>query len=106
MKQYLFRNGIISFPAVFLGVTILCLLLIGCSSFLDSLFNNALPPEEGELKLPGLSGKVIVKRDSMGIPFVDATSLDDLVVAQGYVSACDRFCPDGRVPVSGAGPPV
>ncbi len=91
MNPRLFRNCRLKVSAGIIGLILSCFLLPGCNSFLDSLFDNALPPVEGELELPGISDKVTVKRDNFGIPFIDASSLDDLVVAQGYVSACDRF---------------
>jgi len=77
--------------AFVIGAFLFCAVLSGCTRLLDSLFNNSLPPDEGEQKVPGISNQVTVKRDSLGIPFIDAASLDDLVVAMGYVSACDRF---------------
>ncbi|MDY6904759.1 MAG: penicillin acylase family protein [Thermodesulfobacteriota bacterium] len=70
---------------------IICLFCGGCTPFLNSFFNNSLPPTEGTVTLPGLSAPVTVQRDSLGIPFVDAKNLDDLVLAMGYVNACDRF---------------
>jgi penicillin G amidase len=45
----------------------------------------------GELRLPGLSASVTVYRDRYGIPQVFASSIDDLVKAQGYLHAQDRF---------------
>ena len=66
-------------------------LLTGCTYILDSMFNNALLPEEGALKIPGLSDTVTVRRNDLGIPYISAASLDDLVFAQGFVNAADRF---------------
>ena len=66
-------------------------LLTGCAYILDNMFNNALLPGEGALKISGLSDTVTVRRNDLGIPYISATSLDDLIFAQGFVSAADRF---------------
>ncbi|MEO6413175.1 MAG: penicillin acylase family protein [Pedococcus sp.] len=49
------------------------------------------PTTEGEIQVPGLSGKVSVIRDDKGIPQIYADSADDLFKAQGFVHAQDRF---------------
>ena len=51
----------------------------------------ALPQVEGTIRVPGLSSSVSVVRDSRGIPHIRATNLEDLVFAQGYVTAQDRL---------------
>jgi len=66
-------------------------LTIGCTSLLDSLFDDALLPDDGALTVKGLSGKVTVQRNDLGLPVITAENLDDLVFAQGFVSAGDRL---------------
>jgi penicillin amidase len=51
----------------------------------------ALPQLDGTLSLPGLAAPVTVQRDAHGIPHIRAANLDDLVVAQGFVTAQDRL---------------
>ncbi len=46
---------------------------------------------DGELKLPGLNAPVTVKRDAHGMAYVYAQSLDDAILAQGFVTAQDRL---------------
>ncbi len=46
---------------------------------------------EGEMKLPGLSGKVTVVRDEKGMPYIHASTTDDLMTALGFVTAQDRL---------------
>src|SRR5258707_206564 len=41
--------------------------------------------------LPGLHGRVTVRRDERGIPYIEATNDEDLYFAQGYVTAADRL---------------
>jgi penicillin amidase len=51
----------------------------------------ALPVLDGDLKTGGLSGPVTVRRDAHGVPHIEATTQEDLFVAQGYVTAQDRL---------------
>ena len=43
------------------------------------------------LNLAGLHGRVTVRRDERGIPYIEATNDTDLHFAQGYVTASDRL---------------
>ncbi len=52
---------------------------------------QAFPQVEGAINLPGLNAPVDVYRDSMGIPHIYASSEHDLLMAQGFVHAQDRF---------------
>jgi penicillin G amidase len=55
------------------------------------LVRRPLPQTTGELEVPGLTGSVEVVRDEHGIPQLYGDSLDDLMLAQGYVHAQERF---------------
>lgn len=46
---------------------------------------------DGSVSVPGLQGPADVVRDAQGVPHIAASSLDDLVFAQGYVTAQDRL---------------
>ena len=50
-----------------------------------------LPQLEGTLHISGLAGRVEVLRDGHGIPHIRAQSPEDLLFAQGYVTAQDRL---------------
>lgn len=50
-----------------------------------------LPQIDGTLSIAGLAAPVTVQRDAQGVPHIRAASLDDLIVAQGYVTAQDRL---------------
>ena len=43
------------------------------------------------ITLPGLHGRVTVRRDERGIPYIEAASDEDLYFAQGYITASDRL---------------
>jgi len=53
--------------------------------------HRAFPQTSGTIQVDGLEGSVDVLRDSMGIPHIYADSVADLMMAQGYVHAQDRF---------------
>jgi len=53
--------------------------------------HRSFPQTEGTIQIEALSGTVEVVRDSMGIPHIYADSSEDLMMAQGYVHAQDRF---------------
>ncbi len=55
------------------------------------LSRDRLPRTSGTLRFSGLSARVEVKRDSLGIPHITAENLADLLFAQGYVHAQDRL---------------
>jgi penicillin amidase len=64
------------------------------SDFVEQLREVAsasLLPEDGELTAPGLAEPVEVLRDAWGVPYISATSLDDLWFAQGFVTAGERL---------------
>ncbi len=50
-----------------------------------------LPQLDGTARVPGLKARVEVWRDGRGVPHLHAQSLDDLLLAQGYVTAQDRL---------------
>ena len=51
----------------------------------------ALPQLDGQVQIAGLSGQVTVTRDAHGVPTIEASTLEDLFFAQGYVTAQDRL---------------
>lgn len=50
-----------------------------------------LPQIQGSIHVPGLKAPVTVRRDQHGIPHIQASNMDDLLFAQGYVTAQDRL---------------
>jgi penicillin amidase len=77
----------------------LILLLIAVGGgvlWLRAVTKAALPQLDGEVHLnafsaPVLTAPVIVRRDAHGMPHIEASTEDDLFVAQGYVTAQDRL---------------
>lgn len=55
------------------------------------LGRRSWPQTTGELELTGLSGDVTVIRDEHGIPHLYGDSMRDLMIAQGFVHAQERF---------------
>ncbi len=64
--------------------------------YVHKAMREALPQLDGSITVPnrqhfGLAGPVTVERDAQGVPHIHAGSMDDLVFAQGYVTAQDRL---------------
>ncbi|WP_137939711.1 penicillin acylase family protein [Chitinivorax sp. B] len=74
---------------VAIAVGLMCSGLTACTSFLESHF--AEPPHPAEMRLLGLAQPVSVRRDELGIPLIEAQSMNDLAYAMGYVAAEDRY---------------
>ena len=70
---------------------VLALLAAGIVAFAYFVAHSALPQLDGRLQVKGLSAAVKVTRDSHGVPAIEASTLDDLFLAQGYVTAQDRL---------------
>lgn len=74
------------------ALAILFLIIMGIGRlWLRHTMHKALPPLDGQMQLSGLQNKVQVERDAHGVPHIIATSVDDMLVAQGYVTAQDRL---------------
>ncbi len=65
--------------------------LVGAVLWLRAGAKAALPVLDGETHLAGLSAPVSVVRDAHGVPHIQASTQDDMFVAQGYVTAQDRL---------------
>ncbi len=74
---------------------IVCVLLlaafVGGRTWMHRTMSAALPQLDGTLSVPGLRSPVSVQRDAHGVPTIKAASMDDLIFAQGYVTAQDRL---------------
>jgi acyl-homoserine-lactone acylase len=62
----------------------------GCIMY-SRKFQRSINPPSGVVTLAGVSGEVLIRRDSLGVPFVEAQNEDDLFFASGYVAAEDRL---------------
>ncbi len=79
------------------GLTVLVVGLLALVGFYGGRYwlrasaRENLPQLDGSLTVPGLRAQVTVERDARGVPHIAAQTLDDLVFAQGYVTAADRL---------------
>ena len=70
---------------------LLITLVVFAFAFSQYAVHRAFPQTSGTIEIAALDGSVEVLRDSMGIPHIYADSASDLMIAQGYVHAQDRF---------------
>ena len=81
---------IIRYVLAFLLVVVV-IVVVGVGILLNSWINGPLPQHAGELKVAGLTDNVEIIRDSNGIPHIYASNTHDLLFAQGYTHAQDRW---------------
>lgn len=74
-----------------LFVSAVLLASVGAIAWAYFLAHSALPQLDGAVRVHGLSAPVTVKRDAHGVPSIEASNLQDLFFAQGYVTAQDRL---------------
>ncbi|MEE4380349.1 MAG: penicillin acylase family protein [Candidatus Competibacteraceae bacterium] len=69
------------------------LLILGIAGgvWLYAQLHNSLPQLNGQLSLAGLSDRVTIQRDGLGIPTIHGTNRLDVAHATGFVHAQDRF---------------
>jgi penicillin amidase len=79
------------FRILFWLICLIVAILAGVAGYAYLVARSALPQLDGRLQVNGLSAPVTVTRDTHGVPTIEATSLDDLFFAQGYVTAQDRL---------------
>ena len=70
---------------------VLVLVLLVAAAAVVGVVRRPLPQTEGEVEVPGLSASVEVLRDDHDIPQLYADTDADLMRAQGYVHAQERF---------------
>ncbi len=76
--------------AAYAVVALVLVLLVGLVTVVQ-LVREPFPQTSGTADLPGLGGSVEVVRDDHGIPQLYGDSVEDLMRAQGYVQAQERF---------------
>jgi penicillin G amidase len=67
------------------------LILAGAVDYAYQVAHSVLPELDGQLRVSGLSAPVTVMRDGHGVPTIEASNLEDVFFAQGYVTAQDRL---------------
>lgn len=70
---------------------LLSIVVVAVGALLWRYVYRPLPQLDGNINLPGLQKDVIVERDHWGVPHIRASSVEDMVEAQGYVVAQDRL---------------
>ena len=86
-----FRSSPGYVKALVYAVVVLVLILVAVLVTGFALTHRPLPQTTGELEVPGLESEVTVVRDDYGIPQLYGDSVEDLMRAQGYVHAQERF---------------
>jgi penicillin amidase len=75
-------------------LVLLAVIVLGCvggTFWVRHAMRTSLPQLDGTLHIASLTHPVVVRRDGHGVPHISAADMDDLIVAQGYVTAQDRL---------------
>ncbi|QMU96811.1 penicillin acylase family protein [Microbacterium esteraromaticum] len=75
----------------FLVIAGLVVVAVAAAFFVTWTIQRSFPQTSGEVPLKGLEKSVTVQRDDRGIPTITASTAEDLLFAQGFVHAQDRF---------------
>ncbi len=65
-------------------------LFTGCRVLFKTAFNPE-DPDQAKIAVHGIRDRVTIRRDSLGIPYIEAGSEHDLFYAAGYATAADRL---------------
>ena len=79
------------FKTAFYAFVLLTAAIAAALLYAFRMARSALPQLDGNVHISGLSAPVSVIRDEHGVPSIQAASLEDLFLAQGYVTAQDRL---------------
>ena len=79
------------FRALVSGLIVILLIAGSLAAWLRWRAHACLPQLDGAIQVAGLEAPVEVSRDARGVPHIRARSLEDAVLAQGYVTAQDRL---------------
>ena len=92
VKRFRVRTAVLSATAL-AALAIALLLALGAAGvvWIHRAMVASLAVVDGELTLDGLSAPVLVRRDGHGVPHIEAANQDDLMLAQGYVTAQERM---------------
>jgi penicillin G amidase len=90
-ERSLARRVLLAFRILALLLIVAALAFFAVQHHIRSITRASLPQVDGSIDIQGLAAPVTVDRDAHGVPHIRAASLDDLVFAQGYVTAQDRL---------------
>lgn len=87
LRSWIKRLLILFSSLLVLGV----LILAAASAWFVHTAKGSLPQLDGSLQLSGLHQSVTIRRDAHGVPHITAANMQDLMFAQGFVTAQDRL---------------
>jgi len=85
------RTRSIVFRWLAAGIALVALLFGAAVGWVYSMARHELPQTDGTISLKGLTAQVTVVRDKLGVPHIRAATIEDLLFAQGFVTAQDRL---------------
>lgn len=77
--------------AVVISLIIILTAVFSFEYHLKQHFARSVDDPDGTVTVSGLAGRVTVRRDRLGVPYIEAKNEEDLFFAAGYVTASDRL---------------
>jgi len=77
--------------AVVISLIIILTAVFSFEYNLKQQFARSVDDPDGTVTIKGLADKVTVRRDRLGVPYIEAKNEEDLFFATGYVTASDRL---------------
>ena len=85
------KSGKVGLALIISILAVIVVLAGGGFAYLSYINNTPLPQIDGQIEAHGLQAKVDVIRDSYGVPHIYGQTLHDVIFAQGYLQAQDRW---------------
>src|SRR5437016_13947396 len=85
------RTGRLVLRLLLVLITLTVLAGAGVSFYVYRMVRSALPQLERSITVEGIHAPVSVIRHAQGVPHIAASTLEDLFLTQGYVTAQDRL---------------
>ena len=77
-------------PVLTLLVVFVIMLLMG-SALIRYKIRSSAETETGTIRINGIRNEAVIRRDSLGVPCIQAENEEDLFFAAGYATAADRL---------------
>lgn len=84
-------------------IGLVVVLVIGAGLWIRERLQGSLPILDGEVAVAGMSERVVVERDALGVPTIRGSSRPDVAFALGFLHAQERFFQMDLLRRSGAG---
>lgn len=76
---------------IVISLAAIACLLFAADSCVKRQFDRSVDNATGTVQISGIGSRVTIRRDALGVPYIEANNEDDLFFAAGYAAASDRL---------------